>query len=41
MSDMIVSTETWMLLRFAMLILAVAGFAATLGLSGLVRTARR
>jgi len=41
MNDMIVSTEGWMLLRLAMFVLAMAGFAAALGVSGLLRTARR
>jgi hypothetical protein len=41
MSNNLVSTETWMLLRLVMLILLLAGFAATLGLSRLVRLGRR
>jgi hypothetical protein len=41
MSNHLVSTETWMLLRLVMLVLLLAGVAATLGLSRLLRLARR
>jgi hypothetical protein len=41
MSDMIVSPETWMLLRLAILVLVLAGFGAAIGLSRLVRAVSR
>jgi hypothetical protein len=41
MSNNLVSTETWMLLRLVLLVLLLAGFAATLGLTRLLRRARR